>query len=103
MNASLNQLALDRPEFSAASITDLRGVVTAASDPAIIGMRIGDDALFEGAVSTGRFTASDVFVQEVGAAAPYAHFLQPLSWDGGPVQAFLVTKATFQPSPAPST
>ena len=92
-NSSLLALADYRPEFSAASITDTRGLVLAASDSSIIGTRIGDEALFERAVAAGRFIASDVFVQEVGEAPPYAQFLQPLVWDGGPIQAFLVTKS----------
>jgi hypothetical protein len=70
MNSSLLRLANDRPEFSAASITDTRGVVIAASDASIIGTRIDDDPLYERATATGKFIASDVFVQEDGTAAP---------------------------------
>lgn len=92
-NAYLLRLADDRPEFSAASITDVHGVVVAASDSSIIGTRIGDEALFDRAVAAGKFTASDVFVEEIGETPPYAQFLQPLVWDGGPIQAFLVTKS----------
>ena len=93
MNSYLSKLANERPEFSAASITDTRGVVRAASDSSLIGTSIGDDALFERALAMGKFTASDVFVPDAEGAAPYAQFLQPLVWNAGLIEAFLVTKS----------
>ena len=93
MNSYLRRLAHERPEFSAVNITDTRGVVLAASDSSIIGTSIGDDDLFDRARATGKFIASDVFVQDTGGAEPYAQFLQPLVWDEGLIQAFLVTRS----------
>ena len=95
MNSYLSRLAEERPEFSAASITDTHGVVRAASDSSIVGARIGTDALFERARATTRLTASDVFVPDTEGAAPHALFVQPLVWDSGPTQAFLVTQSNL--------
>ena len=92
MNSYLVGFANKSPQFTEAHATDATGRVIASSDPSVIGTRVGDGGLFERARSTGVFTASDVIVPSE-SAFPFTLFLQPLEWDSGSPEGFLVAQS----------
>jgi len=79
----------DRPHFSGAYITDTIGTVRASSDLSVVGKRVGPSSLYEQAYSTSGFTVSDV-ITPTADQPPFALFVQPLIWDSGIPEGFLV-------------
>ncbi len=92
MNSYLSRFVENRPHFTGAFVTDVRGTIVASSDPSLVGDRLGGAELYDGARSRSVFTASDVIKPEEEAPS-FALFLQPLRWDSAAPQGFLVTRA----------
>ncbi len=93
MNSYLSRFVENRPHFIGAFVTDVDGTIVASSDPSLVGDRVGDLELYDGARSGNEFSASDVITPSSEEAPPFALFLQPLRWDSTAPQGFLVAQA----------
>jgi len=82
----------DRPHFSGAYVTNAIGTVMVSSDQSLVGARVGPSALYQQAYSSGEFTVSDVVVP-TAEEPPFALFAQPLVWDSGIPEGFLVLRS----------
>lgn len=76
---SLQAFIADRRHFSQAFITDSNGEITVATDPSLIGGRLGTEELYQQAYSRREFTVSDV-VAPADDEPPFVLFVQPLRW-----------------------
>jgi len=90
MNEHLASFASEWPNFSNAFITGSDGTIVGSSDQALIGSRVGSAELYEQALSTLRFTVSDV-VTHVSEGPPFALFIQPMIWEGAEQVSFQVS------------
>ena len=81
----------DRPHFSGAYVTNAVGTVMVSSDRSLVGAQVGPSSLYQQAYSSGEFTVSDVVVP-TAEEPPFALFAQPLVWDGGIPEGFLILR-----------
>jgi hypothetical protein len=79
----------DQPQFSREFITDSTGLFTVATEPSLIGERIGAEELYRQASSDGEFTISDV-IGPSGNDASFVLFVQPIRWAADKPQGFVV-------------
>ena len=91
----LADFVAERPQLSHAFITDTTGVIRSSSASFVAGQRIGSEAFYQKALSMGQFTVSDAVVPS-GDGSPFALFVQPLTWNGGTPEGFLVLQSELQ-------
>jgi two-component system, cell cycle sensor histidine kinase and response regulator CckA len=79
----------NQPYFSRGVINDSTGLITVATEPSLIGGRIGAEELYQQAYSNGSFTVSDVIVP-FGDDTPFVLFVQSIRWSADKPQGFVV-------------